>query len=66
MHGKTILITGADGDIGRNTTKGIAEKGSETSSYLACADEVENISGKYFSKKKPDKLESKYNNFRHK
>ena len=62
MQGKTVLITGADGDIGKNTTKGIAQKGAETSSYLACADEVKEIPGKYFSKKKPDKVQSKYNN----
>ena len=66
MQGKTVLITGADGDIGKITTKGNAQKGAEASSSLACADEVENISGKYFSKKKPDKVESKYNNFRYK
>ena len=51
MQGKTVLITGADGDIGKNTTKGIAQKGAETCSYLACADEVKDISDKYFSKK---------------
>ena len=56
MQGKTILITGADVDIGKNTAKEIAQKGSETSSYLACADEVKEISGKYFSKKKPVKV----------
>ena len=45
MQGKTVIITGADGDIGRNTTKGIAEKGPETIRYLGCADEVKEISG---------------------
>ena len=44
MQGKTVLITGADGDIGKNTTKGIAQKGPETSSYLGCADKVKEIS----------------------
>jgi NAD(P)-dependent dehydrogenase (short-subunit alcohol dehydrogenase family) len=38
------------------------EKGAETSIYLACSDEVKEISGKYFSKKKPVKVSSKYNN----
>ena len=38
------------------------EKGAETSIYLACADEVKGISGKYFSKKKLVKVSSKYNN----
>jgi NAD(P)-dependent dehydrogenase (short-subunit alcohol dehydrogenase family) len=36
MQGKTVLITGADGDIGRNTTKGIAEKGAQI--IMACID----------------------------
>ncbi len=36
MKGKTVLITGADGDIGRNTTKGIAEKGAQI--IMACID----------------------------
>ena len=36
MRGKTVLITGADGDIGRNTTKGIAEKGARI--IMACID----------------------------
>jgi NAD(P)-dependent dehydrogenase (short-subunit alcohol dehydrogenase family) len=36
MQGKTVLITGADGDIGRNTTKGIAEKGAQI--IVACID----------------------------
>ena len=62
MQGKTVLITGADGDIGKIITKGIAQKGSETSSYLGCADKVKEISDKYFSKKKPVKVSSKYNN----
>jgi len=34
MQGKTVLITGADGDIGRNTTKGIAQKGAHI--IMAC------------------------------
>jgi len=37
------------------------EKGAETSIYLACSDEVNKISGKYFSKKIPVKVSSKYN-----
>ena len=36
MQGKTVLITGADGDIGRNTTKGIAEKDAQI--IMACID----------------------------
>ena len=36
MQGKTVLITGADGDIGSNTTKGIAEKGAQI--IMACID----------------------------
>lgn len=36
MQGKTVLITGADGDIGRYTTKGIAEKGAQI--IMACID----------------------------
>jgi NAD(P)-dependent dehydrogenase (short-subunit alcohol dehydrogenase family) len=36
MQGKTILITGADGDIGRNTVKGIALKGARI--VMACID----------------------------
>ena len=62
MQGKTVLITGSDGDIGKIIAKGIAQKGAETSSYLACADEVKEISDKYFSKIKPVKVSSKYNN----
>ena len=37
------------------------EKGAQTSIYLATSDEVQNISGKYFSKKQPIKVTSKYN-----
>jgi retinol dehydrogenase-12/retinol dehydrogenase-13 len=36
MQGKTVLITGADGDIGRNTVKGIALKGARI--VMACID----------------------------
>ena len=36
MQGKTVLITGADGDIGRNTVKGIALKGADI--IMACID----------------------------
>lgn len=36
MQGKTVLITGADGGIGRETTKGIAEKGATL--IMACLD----------------------------
>jgi NAD(P)-dependent dehydrogenase (short-subunit alcohol dehydrogenase family) len=36
MQEKTVLITGADGDIGRNTTIGIAEKGAQI--IMACID----------------------------
>jgi NAD(P)-dependent dehydrogenase (short-subunit alcohol dehydrogenase family) len=36
MKGKTVLITGADGDIGRNTVKGIALKGARI--IMACID----------------------------
>ena len=36
MQGKTVLITGADGDIGRNTTRGIAQKGARI--IMACID----------------------------
>jgi NAD(P)-dependent dehydrogenase (short-subunit alcohol dehydrogenase family) len=34
MHGKTVLITGADGDIGKNTVKGIALRGARI--VMAC------------------------------
>ena len=37
------------------------EEGAETSIHLATSDEVQNITGKYFSKKKPVKVNSKYN-----
>ncbi len=36
MQGKTALITGADGDIGRNTVKGIALNGARI--VMACID----------------------------
>lgn len=36
MRGKTVLITGADGDIGRQTTQGIAQKGAAV--VMACID----------------------------
>jgi NAD(P)-dependent dehydrogenase (short-subunit alcohol dehydrogenase family) len=36
MQGKTVLITGADGDIGRNTVQGIALKGARI--VMACID----------------------------
>ncbi len=36
MQGKTVLITGADGDIGRETTLGIARKGAAI--VMACID----------------------------
>lgn len=36
MQGKTVLITGADGDIGRNTVQGIALKGARI--VMACLD----------------------------
>jgi NAD(P)-dependent dehydrogenase (short-subunit alcohol dehydrogenase family) len=36
MQGKTVLITGADGDIGKNTVKGIALKGARI--VMACLD----------------------------
>ena len=36
MQGKTVLITGADGDIGRNTVQGIALKGARI--IMACID----------------------------
>lgn len=36
MKGNTVLITGADGDIGRNTVKGIALKGARI--VMACID----------------------------
>ena len=36
MQGKTVLITGADGGIGRETTKGIAKKGATI--IMACID----------------------------
>jgi NAD(P)-dependent dehydrogenase (short-subunit alcohol dehydrogenase family) len=36
MKGKTVLITGADGDIGRYTTLGIARKGARI--IMACLD----------------------------
>ena len=36
MKGKTVLITGADGDIGRNTVHGIALKGARI--VMACLD----------------------------
>lgn len=36
MQGKTVLITGADGDIGRCTTQGIALKGARI--VMACLD----------------------------
>jgi NAD(P)-dependent dehydrogenase (short-subunit alcohol dehydrogenase family) len=38
------------------------EKGAETSIYLACSNDVKGTSGKYFSKKKPVRVSSKYNN----
>ena len=37
------------------------EAGAQTSIYLATSDEVQNITGKYFSKKQPVKVSSKYN-----
>lgn len=36
MQGKTVLITGADGGIGRETTKGLAQKGATI--VMACID----------------------------
>ena len=36
MQGKTVLITGADGDIGRNTVQGIALRGARI--VMACLD----------------------------
>jgi len=36
MRGKTVLITGADGDIGRHTVQGIALKGARI--VMACLD----------------------------
>ena len=36
LQGKTVLITGADGGIGRETTKGLAHKGATT--VMACLD----------------------------
>jgi NAD(P)-dependent dehydrogenase (short-subunit alcohol dehydrogenase family) len=36
MQGKTVLITGADGDIGRETTMGIARQGAAI--VMACID----------------------------
>ncbi len=36
MQGKTVLITGADGDIGRETTRGLAQKGAAV--IMACID----------------------------
>jgi NAD(P)-dependent dehydrogenase (short-subunit alcohol dehydrogenase family) len=36
MQGRTVLITGADGDIGRNTVQGIALKGARI--VMACID----------------------------
>lgn len=36
MRGKTVLITGADGDIGRNTVQGIALRGARI--VMACLD----------------------------
>jgi len=36
MKGKTVLITGADGDIGRNTVHGVALKGARI--VMACLD----------------------------
>ena len=36
MQGKIVLITGADGDIGRETTRGIAKKGAAI--VMACID----------------------------
>lgn len=36
MRGKTVLITGADGDIGRHTVKGIALRGARI--IMACLD----------------------------
>jgi len=36
MQGKTVLITGADGDIGRETTKGVAKRGGTI--VMACID----------------------------
>jgi len=39
MHGKIVLITGADGGIGRETTKAIAKKGATI--VMACIDLTE-------------------------
>jgi len=36
MHGKTVLITGADGGIGRHTVQGIASQGARV--IIACLD----------------------------
>ncbi len=37
------------------------EEGAQTSIHLATSDEVQSITGKYFSKKKPVQVNSKYN-----
>ena len=37
------------------------EEGAQTSIHLATSDEVQNITGKYFSKKKSVQVNSKYN-----
>ena len=39
MQGKIVLITGADGDIGKETTKALAKKGATI--VMACLDLVQ-------------------------